>query len=77
MSETRLVIHDVPKAVSLGHFLFAIFMNGLPLYVNSDADDSTLSAAGKTLDELEQILNNNVEYISKWCKQNRMVASTD
>ncbi len=55
-------------------------MNDLPLYVNSDldmyADDSTLHAAAKTLDELELILNN-VECVSKWCKQNRMVANTD
>ncbi len=57
-----------PKAV-LGPLLFIIFMKGLPLYVNSDfdmyADDSTLHAATKTLDELEQILNNDVECFGK------------
>ncbi len=56
-------------------------MNHLPLYVNSDsdmyADDSTLHAAAKTLDKAEQILNNDVECVSKLCKQNRMVANTD
>ncbi len=56
-------------------------MNDLPLYVNSDfdiyADDSTLHTAAKTLDELELILNNDVECVSKWFKQNRMVANTD
>ncbi len=41
------------------------------------ADDSTLHTAAKTLDELELILNNDVECVSKWCKQNRMVANTD
>ncbi len=52
----------------------------LKKYVNSDfdmyAEDYTLHAAAKTLDELELILNNNVECVSKWCKQNRMVANT-
>ncbi len=56
-------------------------MNDLPLYVNCDfdmhANDSTLHAAAKTLDEVELILNNDVECVSKWCKQNRMVANTD
>ncbi len=36
------------------------------------ADDSTLHAAAKTLDELELTLNNDVECVSKWCKQNKM-----
>ncbi len=73
MSETRQVTHSVPQGGILGPLLFLIFINDLPLYVNSDfymyADDSTLHAAAKTLDELELILNNDVECFNKWCKQ--------
>ncbi len=39
--------------------------------------DYTLHAAAKTLDELKLILNNDVECVSKWSKQNIMVANTD
>ncbi len=53
----------------------------MPLYVNFDfdtyADYSTLHAAAKPLDKLELILNNDVECVSKWSKQNRMVANTE
>ncbi len=57
MSVTRPVTHGVPQRSILGPLLLIIFMNDLPLYVNSDfdmyADDSTLHAASKTLDEQE------------------------
>ncbi len=56
-------------------------MNDLPLYVNSDfdmyADNSTLHAGTKTQDDLELILNNDMECLSKWFKQNRTVTNTD
>ncbi len=81
MSETRPVTHGVHQGSILGQLLLIIFMNDLPLYVNSDfdmyADDSTLHAAAKTLDELELILNNDVECVSKWCKQNIMLTNTN
>ncbi len=76
MTETRPVTHGVAQGSIIGPLSFIIFMNDLPLYVNSDfdmyADDSTQHSAAKTLDKLELILNNDVECVSKWCKQNRM-----
>ncbi len=69
-SEIRPVTHGMPQGSILEPLLFIIVMNDLPLYVNSDfdiyADDSTLHADAKTLDELELILKNDVECVSKW-----------
>ncbi len=55
-------------------------MNDLPLYTNSDfemyANDSILHATAKTLDKLDKIIKNDVECVSKWCKQTRIVDNT-
>ncbi len=53
--------------------LFIIFMNDLPLYVNSNfdmyADDSILHTAAKTLDE------NNVTNVHSWYTNNKLVVN--
>ncbi len=76
MSERRCVCPKV--VVPFDYFYLSFFLNDLPLYKNSKfgmyADDFTLHAAAKTL---EQILNNDVECISKWCRQNKMAAITE
>lgn len=80
-SETREVTHGVPQGSILGPLMFIIFMNDLPLCVDSEldmyADDSTLHAAAKTLEELEEILSKDMASVQQWCRENRMVANTD
>ncbi len=63
----------MPQGSIIGQLLSLFFMNDLLLHVDSDfdmyEDDCTPHTATKTLHELELILNNDVECVSKWYKQ--------
>ena len=59
-----------------------IFVKDMPLNTGSDdpvdtyADDSTVSASGKTLEHPEVSLNNDLGNVSQRCDVNRMVFNT-
>ena len=45
--------------------------------VDMYTDDSTISACGKNVQEIELKLNNDLQEISNWCDKNRMVVNVE
>ena len=60
-----------------GPLLFIMFMSDISLNVSASvymyADDSTITATGKTTEAVEEKLNNDLHDVSKWCEENKMV----
>ena len=45
--------------------------------VDMYADDSTISACRKNVQEVELKLNNDLQEISNWCDENRMIVNVE
>ncbi len=71
----------IPQGSILGPLLFKRFMNDLPLHVESEldmyTDDSPLCATGKTIEDLDLKLNNDMDCVNYWCNDNHMVGNGD
>ncbi len=81
MSKTAEVTHGVPQGSILGPLLFITFMNDLPFHIVSHidmyADDSTVHVSAKTVCELNQKLNVDLENIKIWCRENNMLVNKE
>ena len=55
-------------------------MNDLPLHIDNNidmfTDDSTLHMSGHNVDEIQRIIQTNLNAVSTWCEDNRMVLNT-
>lgn len=77
-SEVEEMRCGVPQGSCLGPLLFSIFTNDFPLVMEHAtmaiyADDSTLYASERTVDQLNNILNKEMTLVTQWISANRLV----
>ena len=66
----------VPQGSMLGPVLFLIFINDMPLQLQTDtdiyADDTIIHTIGKKLEVIEPKLHNSADDFNTWCSDNKM-----
>ena len=72
--------NSISRQSITGSDLFILYMNDLPLHIDNNidmfADDSTMYTSGHNVDEIQQSLQTNLNAVTTWCEDNRMVINT-
>ena len=76
MSSRQTIKSGVPQVSVLGPVLFLIFINAMPLHLQTDtdiyADDTITHTAGKKLEVVEPRLHMSAGDLNTWCIDNNM-----
>ena len=77
LSSERGLKYGVPQGSILGPSFFLIYINDLPECLNKTqarlfADDTNITAAGETINELEIAVHSDLENLRKWLLANKV-----
>jgi exonuclease III len=79
-SVKKTIRNGIPQGSILGPLLFCIFINDLPFTIKDPsvacdmfADDNSLHSSGRSIVDVQNSLQNGLDDVQDWCKNNRMV----
>ena len=85
ISSERLIMCGVPQGSILGPLFFLLYINDLPQCLSKTkprlfADDTNITAAGESINDVEAAMNSDLENLRKWLIANKLslnVAKTE